>query len=61
VFGLNVYETIEDVKRLSGFLRGEGYVLATGLAQMLWQTGILLGLAVGVYLLAPKSITQMRK
>lgn len=55
VFGLNVYETIEDVTQLSGLgERGNGYFLASGLIETLWETGILLGLAIGVYLLAPK-------
>lgn len=56
VFGLSLYETIEEAKGLAGF-RGGGDLLAAGLERTLWESGILLGLAAGVYLLAPKRRT----
>jgi uncharacterized membrane protein YhhN len=56
LLGLHVYDTIEAVSGSSGDFRRT--ILAGGLAEILFDPGILLGLGVGVYLLAPKARGQ---
>jgi hypothetical protein len=53
LFGLHIYSIVEDLHDF-----GErGAILAGGLESMLWDTGSLVGLAVAVYLLAPRTKT----
>jgi hypothetical protein len=52
VVGLRVYMIVEETHNgTSGFLNRD--VVANDLTDMLWEAGLLLGLAVTVYLLAP--------
>ena len=51
VFGLGIYSIVENLGD-SGILGGRR-ILADGLESVLWQTGVLIALALGVYLLAP--------
>jgi hypothetical protein len=51
VFGLDVYGIVESLSHFPDL--GKGVILANGLEQILWQTGLLIGAALAVYLLAP--------
>lgn len=52
VFGLDIYGLVEDLSdRFAGL--GGRRILAGGLESLLWQTGVLVALALAVYLLAP--------
>jgi len=53
VLGLNIYDAIESAGELVG-IDGRGYAVAIELTVMLWQSALLLGVAVGVYLVAPR-------
>lgn len=53
LLGLHIYSIVEDLNKL-----GErGPILASGLESMLWDTGSLVGLAIAIYLLAPRAKT----
>jgi hypothetical protein len=51
VFGLNIYEIVENLNDSIRVLRH--LAVADGLETILWQCGLLIGLAAAVYLLAP--------
>jgi hypothetical protein len=53
VFGLDIYETVESFGEGLGRF-GERRLLADDLGSLLWQTGVLVALALAVYLLAPR-------
>lgn len=54
VFGLNVYGVVDNLTGgFAGF--GERRILADGLESTLWETGVLVALALAVYLLAPRA------
>jgi hypothetical protein len=54
--GLHIYSIVDELNHLGG-LGGirKGEILAAGLRDMLWEDGSLLGLAMVVYLLAPRA------
>jgi hypothetical protein len=52
VFGLDIYGIVEAVSESYAVL-AKRRVLADGLGSLLWQTGVLVALALAVYLLAP--------
>ena len=49
--GLHIYSIANAVGKFKSL--GDGEIVATGLASMLWEVGSLVGLAALVYLLAP--------
>ena len=51
VFGLRIYDIVESLESSSGAL--QRLVVTTSLEQILWECGLLLGVAAAVYLLAP--------
>lgn len=51
VFGLDVYGTVESMSHFASL--DNSTILASGLEQILWQTGVLVSAALAVYLLAP--------
>jgi hypothetical protein len=51
VIGLRLYLIVEDLEHVGGLFRRQ--TVAIGLDSMLWESGLLLGLAMAVYLLAP--------
>lgn len=51
VIGLRIYGIVENVEGFSG--KFKKLAVANGLEAMLWEDGLLLGLAAAVYLLAP--------
>lgn len=55
--GLHIYTTVRTVENFGGGLPSEakGDLLASGLAQLLFEAGSVFGLALVVYLLAPSS------
>ncbi len=53
VCGLRTYDLIETVSQ-GGFGDTRRDLLASGLASILWETGLLVALAFAVYLLAPR-------
>ena len=55
--GLHIYSTVRTVEDFGGGLPGEmkGDLLASELAELLFQVGSISGLALVVYLLAPSS------
>lgn len=57
--GLHIYSTVRTVEGLGGGLPSEakGDLLASGLAQLLFEVGSIFGLALVVYLLAPPAET----
>jgi hypothetical protein len=52
VFGLEIYALVENLDEGGRFLPKDR-VLAAGLETVLWQTGLLVAVALAVYLLAP--------
>jgi hypothetical protein len=52
VFGPNVYDIVENLNE-SRPIVDDRRLLAAGLESLLWQTGVLVALALAVYLLAP--------
>jgi hypothetical protein len=54
VFGLHLYSIVEGLDRASGFGELKRELVASGLTEMLWQSGLVAGLAVAIYLLAPR-------
>jgi hypothetical protein len=56
VAGLRIYLIVEQLEELTGGVGlRKGDVLADGIAEMLFEAGALFGLALVVYLLAPRS------
>jgi hypothetical protein len=54
VVGLRIYSIVNALHRGSiGFLNRD--IVADGLGQLLWEAGLLFGLAAAVYLLAPRA------
>jgi hypothetical protein len=51
--GLQLYSIIDGVTTASGLGAFKREVVSSGLTQMLWQSGLIWGLAVAIYLLAP--------
>ncbi len=52
VFGLDIYGIVDNLTGSFAGL-GERRILADGLESTLWETGVLVALALAVYLLAP--------
>ncbi len=52
VFGLEIYVIVENLNE-GGRFDPKDRVLAAGLETLLWQTGLLVAIALAVYLLAP--------
>jgi hypothetical protein len=51
--GLRIYSIVNSIGEFKSLGNGNGEIVASGLASMLWEAGSLLGLATLVYLLAP--------
>jgi hypothetical protein len=51
VFGLNIYLIVETIEESSRVFRR--LAVSNGLESILWQCGVLIGLAAAVYLVAP--------
>jgi len=52
--GLHIYSIVNELNHFGGLGRpAGGELLADGLEEMLWEVGLLFGLATAVYLLAP--------
>jgi hypothetical protein len=49
--GLHIYEIAESVDELAQL--GKGPVVASGLTSMLYEAGLIFGVAIALYLLAP--------
>jgi hypothetical protein len=58
VAGLNIYTIVKQAEDFGGIDRSG--LVAGRLIEMLWQAGSLLGLAMAVYLLAPRAETAER-
>ena len=52
VFGLSIYNIVENLSE-GGRFAPKDRVLGAGLESLIWQTGLLAGVALAVYLLAP--------
>ena len=55
IVGLRTYSIVNSIGEFKSL--GNGEIVADGLADMLWEAGLLLGLAALVYLLAPGAET----
>lgn len=55
--GLHIYSIVQAVDQIGGGFKasGEGEIVASGLADMSWEAGSVLALAIVVYLLAQPS------
>jgi hypothetical protein len=57
IAGLHIYSIINSINEFKSLGGGDGEIVASSLAGMLWEAGSLLGLATLVYLLAPAAET----
>jgi hypothetical protein len=57
VFALNIYDLVETLAQRDFDDLGRSF-LASGLASLLWQSGLLVAAAMAVYLLAPPASDQ---
>jgi hypothetical protein len=57
IAGLHIYSIINSINEFKSLDGGNGEIVASGLASMLWEAGTLLGLATLIYLLAPVAET----
>jgi hypothetical protein len=55
IIGLRIYSIANSIGEFKSL--GNGEIVADGLADMLWEAGLLLGLATLIYLLAPAAET----
>ena len=57
IASLRVYSIVNSINEFKSLGGGNGEIVASGLATMLWEAGSLIGFAALVYLLAPAAET----